>query len=386
MNVLMVTFVVPHAHAVSGAALIMYEQIRALAGLHSLTMVTFAAAEREEVRAVSHLESLGVAVQQVGSKVPPSLIRWKRRVEHSLRRSSTGRAMISELPVDDRMQRCIHDLQASGRFDLLHVEGIGFRGYDFGDDLPSVLIEHEVVNDHRDDGLTGQAAMWRQFDRIQVFTPRDAAAIRELTPDMADRVRVNPFGVSLPVETDKGAEDSDLVLFVGGFRHRPNVEGARVLALEIMPRLRQLHPGAAAAIVGSHPPREVRELASAYVQVDANVPSVDPYINRATVVAAPLYSGGGMRVKILQAMAHGKAVVTTPLGAEGLPATSERPLIIVERPEDFAREIAALLSDVERRRRLGADARAFAEAHHSWNAYTSRLERMYEEAIDCRRA
>src|SRR5690554_4417755 len=98
MNVLMVTFVVPHAHAVSGAALIMYEQIRALAGLHSLTMVTFAAAEREEVRAVSHLESLGVAVQQVGSKVPPSLIRWKRRVEHSRRRSSTGRAMISELP------------------------------------------------------------------------------------------------------------------------------------------------------------------------------------------------------------------------------------------------------------------------------------------------
>src|SRR5690606_6697454 len=222
MNVLMVTFVVPHAHAVSGAALIMYEQIRALAGLHSLTMVTFAAAEREEVRAVSHRESLGVAVQQVGSKVPPSLIRWMRRVEHSLRRLSCGGAVIADLPVDGRMQRCSEGRQAIGRFGLLNVAGIGSRGYDFGDDLSSVLIDHEVVIDHRDDGLTGQAAMWRQFDRIQVFTPSDAAAIRESTPDIADRVRVNPFGVSLPVRTGKGAEDSDLVLFVGGFRNRPN--------------------------------------------------------------------------------------------------------------------------------------------------------------------
>lgn len=86
-----------------------------------------------------------------------------------------------------------------------------------------------------------------------------------------------------------------------------------------------------------------------------------------------------MRVKVLQAMAMGKAVVTTPVGAEGLADVPDRPLVIAQDAQHFARETAALLADAEKRRRLGRRARAFVQTHHTWAAYVERLEAVYAE-------
>jgi glycosyltransferase involved in cell wall biosynthesis len=284
--------------------------------------------------------------------------------------------------IDPRMQGRINRLIAQQRFDLVHVESIGFGNYSFGSHLPSVLTEHEVGRRQKGalhDKWTRQPSIWKQFDRIQVFTPRDADTLRARAPELADRVRVNPFGIDIPPEADPQREHPNTIAFVGGFRHWPNVDAAQRLATEIMPLLRTMSPGVRASIVGSHPPEKVRALACDDIVVAVDVPEVAPFLEQAAVVVAPLHTGGGMRVKVLQAMAMGKAVVTTPIGAEGITEAPDRPLIVADDAQHFARETAALLADAEKRRRLGRRARAFVQAHHTWAAYVERLEAIYAE-------
>src|SRR5207253_2267142 len=95
-----------------------------------------------------------------------------------------------------------------------------------------------------------QPRVWQRFDRLQVFSERDAARIGELAPELTSRVRVNPFGIELPDPPDMRQEQPGLVVFSGNFTHLPNVDAALWLGTEIMPRLREIHPGARLRLVG----------------------------------------------------------------------------------------------------------------------------------------
>ncbi len=145
-----------------------------------------------------------------------------------------------------------------------------------------------------------------------------------------------------------------------------------------MPRLRQLRPGVRLNIVGIYPPAEVLALGGPDIVVTGPVPEIEPWLERAAVVLAPLRIGGGMRMKVLHAMAMGKAVVTTPRGAEGLEIDGQHPpLVVAEDADAVATAVAALLADAEQRRRLGADAREFVLEHFSPEAHVRRLEGIY---------
>jgi polysaccharide biosynthesis protein PslH len=123
------------------------------------------------------------------------------------------------------------------------------------------------------------------------------------------------------------------------------------------------------------------------VEVVADVDAVAPYLSMASVVVAPVRTGGGMRMKVLQALASGKAVVTTARGAQGLAVSgAEPPLVIAEDAEAIAIAVADLLQDEARRRLLGSRARGFVLAQHGLDAYARRLEVVYEEAIAEHRA
>ncbi len=300
------------------------------------------------------------------------------------------------------MQQLLNQLLTSTAFDIIQIEDNAMGGYQYRPPAPKVLTEHEVriapsgASTLRLRGVARrlfmrgearrwrryQPATWRRFTRIQVFTPQDASAISALAPDVADRVRVNPFGMDLPPAPDPALEVPDSLLFVGGFAHPPNVEAALWLAREIMPRLSSSRPGAHLTIVGDQPPAAVRALASDWVAVTGRVPAVEPYLRRTAVVVAPLHSGGGMRLKVLEAMAYGKGVVTTPLGAAGLvDGSGASALLIAADADQFADAVCTLLQHPDQRRQLGADARAFVARHHSNEAYVARLEALYEEVV-----
>jgi glycosyltransferase involved in cell wall biosynthesis len=108
---------------------------------------------------------------------------------------------------------------------------------------------------------------------------------------------------------------------------------------------------------------------------------VRPHLEQAAVVLAPVRTGGGMRMKVLQAIGAGKAVVTTPRGTEGFTCFEEEPpMVVADRANGIAAATSALLGDDSRRRQLGGRARAFAERHHSPQAWAERLTSVYEEA------
>ena len=148
-----------------------------------------------------------------------------------------------------------------------------------------------------------------------------------------------------------------------------------------MPLVRERRPDVRLTIAGAHPPPAVISLQRDGVSVPGWVRDLRPLMERATLVLAPVRVGGGMRMKVLEAMALGKAVVTTPRGAEGLAIDGqEPPLVIGDDAQGVADAALALLADPGRRRALGDAARAFVEECHGSAAYAHRLERIYRDA------
>ena len=199
-----------------------------------------------------------------------------------------------------------------------------------------------------------------------------------------ERVRLTPV-LELPKRGDPGGEKPGTVLFVGDFSHRPNVDAARWLVEEIMPSLRGRAAGVRLLLVGRSAPGEIRDLSVADVEVVGEVPAIAPFLETAAVVIAPVRIGGGMRMKVLQALASGKAVVTTSRGAEGFTLVGDDPpFVVAEDADAIASETARLLDNPAARRALGERARAFAAEHFSADAYARRLEATYDQAISIR--
>jgi glycosyltransferase involved in cell wall biosynthesis len=224
-----------------------------------------------------------------------------------------------------------------------------------------------------------QRRVWRTFDRIEAFTQRDAETVARIAPTVATRVHVDPFGIELPAVADPSLEEEGTIAFVGAFTHAPNVDAARWLARDVMPLLRARAAGAWLHLYGDDPRGTLAELGCDDVQVHGWVPDIEAALARAAVIAAPVRVGGGQRMKVLQAMAMAKAIVTTPRGADGVVLDGvEPPLAIADTAEGIAERIAELLAAPARRRALGARARATAEAHHDAAAYAARLDAAYE--------
>jgi glycosyltransferase involved in cell wall biosynthesis len=147
-----------------------------------------------------------------------------------------------------------------------------------------------------------------------------------------------------------------------------------------MPLLRTRDSSARLTLVGIYPPPSVQALACDDIVVTGPVPEIGPFFERAAVILAPLRIGGGMRMKVLQAMALGKAVVTTPRGADGLMIEGQQPpLIIAESAEEIASAAAALLNSSNMRQSLGRCARTFVSENFSAQAYARRIEAAYVE-------
>jgi glycosyltransferase involved in cell wall biosynthesis len=383
VKILMVTGAIPHDGASSGASLVMAGQVRATAARHDVTLVTFAPGNHAEQNALSRWRASGVTVHAAGECIPPGLVQAKRRLAKALHRLRQPASGLDPARGTARMQALVNRVLDRGRFELLHAESIGVGHYRYQTPIPKVLTEHEVgrqLSDDPDQWRTSQPVIWRPFDRVQVFTGRDAALLTDVAPDMAGRVRVNPFGIDLPSPAPADQEDQEAVVFVGSFNHVPNVEAAGWFVSEIMPVLRARQPAACLWLVGEDPPAAVRRLAGADIVVTGAVPTVAPYLRRAAVVVAPVRTGGGMRRKVLEAMAAGKSVVSTSLGAEGLGAMSDQaPLVCADSAAEFGEAVARLLESPSERRALGQRARAYVGASYSWSAYADRLDAVYAE-------
>jgi glycosyltransferase involved in cell wall biosynthesis len=167
-------------------------------------------------------------------------------------------------------------------------------------------------------------------------------------------------------------------LFVGTFLHPPNLDAALRLGTTIFPSLQARCPDLRLQIVGPAPPPEVEGLSSASIEVTGWVPDVTPYLDRASVVVAPLRRGGGMRVKVLEALAAGKAVVASTLAVEGLNVRPGEQCLLAETDQEFVEAVQRLLSDADLRASLAARARTWALANLGWDRAVDAFEDLYQ--------
>jgi glycosyltransferase involved in cell wall biosynthesis len=205
--------------------------------------------------------------------------------------------------------------------------------------------------------------------------------LRDVAPNAP--ITVIPNGVDLEAYGRfKGAPVRVDLLFTGKMDFRPNIDAALWFGRHVLPLIQKQRPQTSFAIVGQRPhPRldVLRDMPG--VTVTGYVDDVRPYLAGATVYVAPLRVGGGTRLKLLEAMVMGLAIVSTTVGAEGFPVVNGQELILADEPEQFAGEVLNLLENPARRNRLGSTGRTFAEANYGWEALTPQLEKVYETGL-----
>lgn len=406
MRILLVTPMPPSEEAPGAIPRLLDACVKGLEENNEVTLVTVAGPDPWELLAADRLVAAGHDVHVVRRHAPTLRSGWPRRAR--LLWGWLGRRLPWRTVwfYEPEVQRIIDRLTRERAFDVVAVEDDAMGIYHYPAHLPTVLTEHEVRR-ARPFRLPGrprrgwvrgllaeidwhrwpryQHSTWRRFDLVQAFTQRDADAVLEGAPALAGRVRVSPFGIDVPPRPDPAREQPDEVLFVGNMTHHPNVDSALWLAQEILPLMSARRPGVRLTIAGAYPPPEVVALERGDVRVMGWVSDLRPLVERAQMVVAPVRVGGGMRMKVLEAMAHGKAVVTTPRGAEGLAVDGmEPPLVAAEDTQAIADAAVRLLADDATRRGLADAARAFVEDHHGRTSYAKRLEAIYREAAALR--
>lgn len=411
MRVLLLTPMPPAPDGLSATPVLLHATLVALRQRHDVTLVTIGGPHPQDVEAANALRASGLEVHAVARVEATPVDRARRWMSH------TARWAFGRLPMRTiwfhrpEVQHALDHLCAERSFDVVHVEDNAMGVYRLPPGLPSLFREHEVrvprdvrwTDWYRDDDGPYRALLdeidwhrwqryqrmiWSRFDLIEVLTPRDARAMERIAPELGPRVRVNPFAVDIPLHVDRAVEEDGTIIFTGGFLHPPNADAARWLVYEIMPRLRVLHPGVRLRLVGSDPRGAVRGLAGDDVEVTGFVPSIGAELARAAVVVAPLRIGGGQRMKVFEAMAAAKAVVTTPRGAAGLLVAdgTPAPLACGETADEIASLTADLLCHRAQRVALGDRARALVIAQHGPEAYGARIEADYETLLSGRAA
>ena len=197
-----------------------------------------------------------------------------------------------------------------------------------------------------------------------------------------NRVSVIPTGVDTEYfQPSAEPEQPDTLAFTGTMDWMPNEDGVVYFADKILPLIQRDIPTAAFWAVGRRPPRRVQALASDRVVVTGAVDDIRPYLAKAALCVVPLRSGSGTRIKIFEAMAMGKAVVSTTMGAEGLPVRHGENIILADEPADFGRQVVQLLRDPPRRAQLGRAARQLVEENYGWSSVAAHFDRIIQAVV-----
>lgn len=236
--------------------------------------------------------------------------------------------------------------------------------------------------------LRFEAAALARFDLVLAVSEADARTFARLYPGSLDTpVHVVQTGVDTRYFTPADGDPSRThMVFTGSMDWLPNEDGMTYFCREILPRIRQAEPDATLSIIGRAPTPAVKRLAEiAGVEVTGRVDDVRPHIARGAVYVVPLRIGGGTRLKIFEAMSMGKAVVSTTVGAEGLPVTSGRDVEIADEPSRFAHAVVRLMRDAAARRTIEAAARTLVVEQYDWSAVAVDFESALTSVTEARR-
>jgi glycosyltransferase involved in cell wall biosynthesis len=389
-RLLLLTPFAPRLDAPFGGGRVMAELARRLAARQPTALVCLRGPDEPPVDEATRTAC--ALVEEVARPSPAAspLARWRRRARLAIGHVR-GRPMWAtdwQLPA---FATRVRQLTRSWAPDVVQIEAYVMAQYVpalAGCPASRILVEHDALpslNERHSLVARMDALARRRFERwalrkvnaAVVFTERDRRAVAALN----ERVPIVtiPFGTHAPERAlDPLGASPPTLLFVGTYLHPPNVDAAVRLASSILPALRARCPGIRLQIVGPVPPPEVQRLRAPDVEVTGWVPDVRPYLDRASVIVAPLQRGGGMRVKVLEALAAGKAVVASPRALEGLAVAPGAQCLVAETDQEFVDAIQRLLSDADVRAGLASRAREWALANLGWDRAIDAFDSLYE--------
>jgi len=218
-----------------------------------------------------------------------------------------------------------------------------------------------------------------RFGKVLTVTHQDAAALKMVLPDLdvyADAIAVDIEPVAEPVPGP-----ARRIGFLASFGHQPNVDAALYFAGEILPLIRERAPDAEFVVAGKNPPAALLEMKDAGVSCLGFVRDVPAFYGAVDLVVAPIRFGGGIKLKVLEAMACGKAVVTTSVGAEGIAGADDGALVVADDPQEFAGAVVSLLADPSGCAALGGRGRQLIERRFSWRRFVDDLDGIYTRLV-----
>lgn len=219
----------------------------------------------------------------------------------------------------------------------------------------------------------------RRFDAVVTLSDHDRHYLLAMLPGIDVRTVPIPAGLDFTGRTFTRRQND--ILFLASFRYRPtNVRGALWFCREVFPLVQREIPDARFVIAGYGPPPELTALAAdPQVAVIGYVDDLEACHKEAAVFAAPILEGGGIIVKVLDALAAGTPVVTTTYGNEGIDGVPGRDLLVADDPQAFAEAVILLLRDREKAERIGASGRAYVAEHYGLEAVVVKFESLYGE-------
>jgi len=391
MRVLMLSPFLP-SPAASGGQIRNFHVLRGLAARHEVTLLTAVGDDREADLA----QNLRDSCREVIPVVVPTL---RRRLGAHV----TG--VLSPAPYyrvamqSPAFEEALHRATERQRYDVVQVELLQTAHLvTHLRNVAKVVDMHNVEStyfrrllQHVRPGLTKfllltdavklpryQQRVLRGYDEVLAVSEVDAGQLQQLLPRSS--ISVIPNGVDVEAFCPQGtAEDPNLLVFTASFTYLPNVDAMLFFCREVLPAVRRAAPDVRLCIGGAHPGAPLKQLETIpEVEVTGRVPDVRPYLAKAAVAIVPIRLGSGTRLKVLEAMSMGKAVVSTSVGAEGLHVSRGRDIEIADTAEAFAATTVALLQNPARRARLGTAARSTVTAEYSWSKIASRLDAVYE--------
>lgn len=377
-----------------GGRIRVFNLLKQIAKKSDITLLALETQPTDE-EGVAELQQLGVQVHLVPNA--PRLPRVSlRTLVNAFRKRQPITVARYDLPT---YRQKFKELIATENYDLVHYEMFHTAQFYTETDLPGVLSQQNVDSEiwrrlcsetanpfYKFAYWTQQLAFQRyermlspKFDVVTCTSDIDAAVFQRHCP--ADAIAIIPNGVDVThFQPDFTTEAPAHLIYIGSMDWYPNEDAVAFFADDILPGIQSGVPDVQFSIVGGNPSGRVQKLAERDgVVVTGRVPEIKPYFAEATVFVVPLRIGSGTRLKILEALAMGKAVVSTSVGAEGLDLKDGEEIFIADAPKPFAEAVTRLLTDPALRRRIGENGRARVEKDYDWRSIGEKLHQRYTE-------
>ncbi len=399
MRILFVTKLFPHSHGISGS-LIIYNRIRFLKECgHKISLISFIRHSDEPY--ISEIKPL---LSEMELLPDPQMEQPLKRISHRL--FSTVPALFCDVnsismsrQIGDMVEKyhyhvVIAEFSAMGQYlyqnpwlpavrriischeccTTAYLKAIHFHGWTFQGLMKRIMFNHVKRYEFN---------MYRNVDHILVLTSEERYGLLKHSPDL--RISVVPHGVDInyysPAESLPREES---IVFVGYYPNESNRDAVLWFVRTVWPKLKRRHPGLKFYVVGRHPTPAIQDLGrrDSQIIVTGEVEDIRVYLNKARVFICPIRMGSGFRAKLLEAMSAGVPVVSTSLGAEGIPSWSGETMLLADTPRQIFKSVSILLSDRYMRESIAGKARELIVNRFSKDRGCTVLDKVIHDVVN----